>query len=238
VILLALLGCPRGGPALTFEADPAALLGRARAEAAPGAVYAPFSAVLAMKDNRVTAGGNVVVVAPDRFRVELRGPIGPPQLVVACDGDMVRAYLAPKNLFVEASADAGLATVLGAEGGDGARVATSLLLGRVPILPGEPTLVPSPPGLQWSRGDGAAFSVVLDAATAHLAAARANDTAGRPLLDATWTPGAFPGALNVTIPSLTVSADVKFGEWSPASPSDAAFVLARPEGAETRSLVP
>ncbi len=236
MMLLALLACPRGGPTTTLEADPAALLGRARAESSPGPVYAPFSAVLAMKDNRATAGGNVVVVAPDRFRVELRGPIGPPQLVVACDGDMVRAYLAPKNLFVEASADAGLATVLGAEGGDGAVVATSLLLGRVPMLPGEPTFLPSPPGLLWSRADGAAFSVVLDAATAHLAAARANDAAGRPLLDATWTPGAFPEALNVTIPSLSVSADVKFGEWQPANPSDAAFVLVKPEGAERRSL--
>ncbi len=236
MILLALLACPRSGPNVTLDADPAALLGRARAESAPAAIYAPFSAVLAMKDNRVTAGGNVVVVAPDRFRLELRGPIGPPQLVVACDGDVVRAYLAPKNLFVEASADAGLAMVLGAEGGDGATVATSLLLGRVPILPGDPTLVLSPPGLSWARTDGAAFSVVLDAATAHLAAARANDAAGRPLLDATWTPGAFPEALNVTIPPLSVSADVKFGEWQPASPTDAAFVLVKPEGAETRAI--
>ena len=231
-----LAACPRPEPTVSLQADPAALLGRARAEAVPGPVYAPFSASVTTRDNKFNASGTLLVVAPDRFRLELKGPIGPPQLVVACDGEDLRAYVAPKHLFVEAGADEGLATVLGVDGLDAAVLATSLLLGRVPFMGVEPALVASPPGLSWTRPDGASVSVVFDAATAHLAAARAVDAAGVLLLDATWEAGAFPEALDVQLPSLSTAASVKFGQWQAASPVDAAFVLVKPEGAEVRGI--
>lgn len=236
MILLLLAACPRSEPVLVLDADPAALLGRARAEAPPGPVYAPFSAVVTTRDSKFNASGTLLVVAPDRLRLELKGPIGPPQVVVACDGERVRAYVAPKNLFVEAHADDDLGRLLGVDGVDGAALATSLLLGRVPAMGAEPTLSSRPPGLAWTRPDGAAFSLVLDAATAHLAAARAVGPAGEVLLDATWVPGAFPEALDLALPSLSTAASVKFGAWGAAAPSDAAFVLTAPEGAEVRGL--
>lgn len=229
--VLLLGACPKQPPASVLAADPIEALSRAQTEAASGPVYAPFSAVVALPDSRFTAVGTLVVSSPNRFRIELRGPIGPPQVVVTCDGMAVRAYLAPKNTFYESlDASAALGSLWGAEGIDGAAVATSLLLGRVPALPGTPTVEGA--SLVWTRLDGARVALSMDQATAHLIAADAAGADGTRSLRANWTPGTFPKALHVELPTLGASADLSFGDWQAAAPTDAAFQLVAPEGAK------
>lgn len=224
-------GCPKEPVPSVVATNPAEALARAQAEVASGPVYAQFSAVVVTPDSRFTAVGTLVVSPPNRFRIELRGPIGPPQLVVTCDGTAVRAYLAPKNTFYESlDASSALGSLWGIESIDGATVATSLLLGRVPAMPGSPTVEGS--SLVWTRFDGARVALSLDQATAHLTAVDAVAADGTRRLRADWTPGTFPRALHAELPTLGAAADLSFDEWHVASPTDAAFVLAAPEGSK------
>lgn len=217
--------------ATVVASNPTEALARAWAEAASGPVYAQFSAVVATPESRFTALGTLVVSPPNRFRIELRGPIGPPQLVVTCDGTAVRAYLAPKNTFYESlDASTALGSLWGAEGIDGAAVATSLLLGRVPAMPGTPTVEGT--SLVWTRFDGARVALSMDQTTAHLTAVDAAGADGTRSLRANWTPGAYPQALHAELPTLGAAADLSFNEWQVAAPTDAAFQLAAPEGAK------
>ncbi len=240
-ILLFLGSCkPVEAPRLDVI-DPAALYARALAEPRPSSMYANFDAVIAAPGQRLALNGTLVVSPPDRFRVELRGPIGPVQLVVTCDGKDVRAWVAPKNSFYQAdNADATLGKLLGAgQEVHGAAVATSLLMGRVPTLPVSPELGAAGPvaTARWARADGASFSLGIDGRTAHLIDARATDEKGVVLFSGAWVPGEWPRALNVVLPTLEASADVSFGKWAPATPTDAAFRLTAPTGSLLVPLV-
>ncbi len=239
--LLFLCACkPVEAPRLDV-ADPAALYARALAEPQPPSMYAHFDAAIAAPGQRLALNGTLVVSPPDRFRVELRGPIGPVQLVVTCDGKDVRAWVAPKNSFYQADdADGTLARLLGAgQEVHGAAVATSLLMGRVPALPMAPELTAAGPvaTARWARADGANFSLGIDGRTAHLVDARATDEEGVVLFSGAWVPGEWPRALNVVLPTLEASADVSFGKWAPATPTDAAFTLTAPPGSLLVPLV-
>ena len=215
--------------------DPAALVARAYAEPPPTPAYAPFTAVLTTADQTLSLNGTLVVSPPDRFRVELRGPIGPAQVIVTCDGKDVSAYIAPKNRYYHATdADGALGRLLaGGDGLHGATVATSLLLGRLPTLPGEPTLTAAGPvaTTTWRRADGASFAAGIESGTAHLVDARATDAAGVLLFSGAWEPAPAPTTLRVALPTLRATADIRFDDWKPATPTDAAFVLAAPPGA-------
>ena len=225
------VGCPKAPPALHLADNPAEALVRAYAEAAPGPVYAQFSAVVVTPNSRFTAAGTLVVSAPNRFRIELRGPIGPPQLVITCDGTAVHAYLAPKNTyFASDDASAALSAILGVGSGDGAAVVTSLLLGRVPALP--PVSRVEGAMLVWTRDDGARLSMSVDQDTAHLVSATALTADGTVQFRGDWTPAAFPTALHAELPGLGASADLSFEQWNVAAPLDAAFSLAAPDGAK------
>jgi len=225
--------------------DVSGLHARALAEPPPGPSYVGFDALLTAPGQRLALDGLLVVSPPDRFRVELKGPIGPAQVIVTCDGTDVRAWVAPQNkLYLAEDADASLGALLGG-GADlrGAAVATSLLLGRVPDLGTAPVLTAVGPIGQaaWARPDGARLLVGIDGRTAHLVDARAEDSGAAPLFLGTWKPAAAgPEALTVRLPSLEVSVDVRFKAWSPATPTDAAFRMEAPAGAVVSplSLVP
>ncbi|MSQ03944.1 MAG: hypothetical protein EXR71_18990 [Myxococcales bacterium] len=239
--LILLCACkPVEAPRLDVT-DPAALFARALAEPPPPAMYAHFDAVIAAPGQRLALNGTLVVSPPDRFRVELRGPIGPAQLVMTCDGRDLRAWVAPKNSFYQADdADGTLGGLLGVgDGVHGAAVVTSLLMGRMPSLPMAPELTAAGPvaTARWARADGATFSLGIDGRTAHLVDARATDERGRVLFSGAWVPGEWPRALNVVLPTLDASADVRFGDWAPATPTDAAFRLTAPPGSVAVPLV-
>ncbi len=237
---LLLLGCKPVVPAAPVVTDAAALVARTRAEAAAAPTYASFSALLRLPDQSVSLQGTLVVSAPDRFRVELRGPIGPAQVIVTCNGTDATAWLAPKNSFrVLPDANRALGTLLGgAEGLGGAAVATSLLLGRLPELPGVPELraAGSVATATWARPDGASFEAAIESRTGHLVSARALDAGGQLLLDAAWEPGPLPASMRVSLPTLGVVADVRFSSWNPAAPADSLFEGVAPDGAVVSPL--
>lgn len=238
--LLLLTGCPVVLPAAPDVVDPAALFERARTEPSPPSSYATFSTVITVGAQRLTANGTLVVSPPDRFRVELRGPIGPAQLVVTCNGHDVRAYVASENTYyIAVDADGALGRVLGAgEAVRGAAAATSLLMGRLPALDTVPALSASGSvaTATWTRADGARLALGVDSRTAHLTDATATDASGVLLFSGKWAPDAWPTALGVRLPSLGVAADLRFNEWKGASPTDAAFLLVPPQGSTVRDL--
>lgn len=235
-----LAACKEVKPTSPAVADPAALVARAHAEPAATPVYSAFSALLRLPDQTVSLQGTIVLGPPDRFRVELRGPIGPAQVIVTCNGTDATAWIAPKNTFgTLPNANGSFGTLLGAgEGVGGAAVAASLLLGRLPQLAGTPDLraAGSVATSIWTRGDGARFEASIDSLTAHLVTAHATDKQGVLLLDAAWEPGAFPASMHVNLPTLGVVADVNYTEWKPAAPDPALFEGVAPEGAVLKTF--
>jgi hypothetical protein len=219
--------------------DAAAVIERARAEAPAAPAYGAFSALLRTPGGSTSVLGALVVSAPDRFRVELRGPIGPAQVILTCNGKDVTAWVAPKNTFFRiAEADEALGGLVGDAGADGAAIAASLLLGRLPPLPGAPELraAGSVATASWAREDGARFEAGVEGRYGRLATARATSGEGLLLFDAAWEPGPFPAAMRVELPTLGVVADVKFSPWTAAEPPDTAFEGAPPNGAEVRDV--
>ncbi len=239
VALAALLaGCPpKAPPELPpLEVDPMELLGRALAEPPPGPSAATFDLRLVTPEQSVSANGALVVAPPNRFRVEVRGPIGPPQLVIVSDGTGITAWLAGKNEIVTAAdADARIREITGGE--VGLEALASLLFGRLPAL-GQPDFVKPerPPAYRWAGPDQSHLDVTLDTRTAHLAALTLSDAMGASLLEADVAGKAWPERLDVRIPTKGVVAQLTFDEWRPAEPPDAAFTLPIPPGATVRPL--
>jgi outer membrane lipoprotein-sorting protein len=238
--LALLAGCPARVPPEELPPptlDPAQLLDRAAAEPAPGPSAAAFGLSLVLPDNRVSAQGALVVSPPDRFRIEVRGPIGPPQVVIVSDGKTLTTWLAGKNLVLrEDDADGALAAYTG--GKAGLESLASLLLGRLPPL-GAPELVrrAATPGYRWSGPGESHVDVELDPRTAHLVALTLADEAGAALLSATVTGGKWPDTLEAVLPQQGIRATLDFDAWKPAAPTDATFVLVPPADAEVRPLL-
>ncbi|MFN7146950.1 MAG: LolA family protein, partial [Myxococcota bacterium] len=234
-----LVACPPKAPPEEVappEVDPVALLAKANAEAAPGPSAVSFDLRLETPDQNVNANGALVVAPPDRFRIEVRGPIGPAQLVVVGDGEGIVAWVASKNQFVTApGADAKIRAYTGGE--VGLEALASLLLGRLPALK-QPDLVKpgGVPSYRWSGPGESHLDAALDPRTAHLVALALADEAGAVVMEADVEGKAWPERLDVRIPSKGVVAMLSFGEWRPAEPPDAAFVLTPPEGATVMPL--
>ena len=228
-MILSLLACgPKHAPVVVVDANPVTALARARAEPDPDPMAAGFSIDIEGAEGKVSARGSLVVFAPDRFRIEIRGPIGPAVVVVVCDGHSASAWIAGKNRFyTSADADAALRRLAG--GAAGIQAVTSLLMGRLPDLEGEPMVGPG--GLTWER-PGDAFTTQLDPTTAHLRHAVVTAD-GRSALEATWEPGAWPSAMTATLHTMGgVSVSVDFDDWKAVFPPDSVFSLTAPAGAE------
>ncbi|MDP2311060.1 MAG: hypothetical protein Q8P18_33880 [Pseudomonadota bacterium] len=238
--LVALLtGCPKPpAPEGPIEAvSPEVLLTRALGEPAPGPATSSFDLRLDLPDQRINAQGALLVSPPDRFRIEVRGPIGPPQVVVVSDGKGIRTWLAGKNeLYTADDADARIAAYTGGEAG--MEALASLLLGRLPAL-GAPDLVraDSKPTYRWTGPGESHVDAALDPRTAHLVALALADEVGAPLLDAQVEGAQWPERLVAVLPQQGITATLEFKEWKAAEPSDAAFVLAAPPGAAVKPLL-
>lgn len=238
MMLLSLLACPpkHAVPSPVVE-DPAAFLAEVRAEPPPGPVAVPFAIRIVTPENTIHASGTLVVSPPARFRLELRGPIGGPALLVAGDGTSIVAWQAAKNIFYTLrEAETSIRTLTGGAAGlDGA---AALLLGRLPDL-GEPAtqeIVAGRPRYEWVGPTGARVMAELDPATRHLTALEAVDAVGTPWLTAALLPAEYPEALHVSLPPKDITADLDFGDWMSVTPADAVFTLAPPPGAEMQEL--
>ncbi|MDP2315545.1 MAG: hypothetical protein Q8P41_21785 [Pseudomonadota bacterium] len=239
-LLLALAGCPPKAPPPELPLgpiDPAALLERAATEAAPGPSAATFDLRVELPEQHVSAQGVVIVAPPDRFRIEVRGPIGPAQVVVVSDGTRLTTWLAGKNqVYVADQADATLSAYTGGEAG--LEALASLLLGRLPAL-GTPDLLrrEGVPEFRWTGPGQSHVDATLDPRTAHLVALALADEAGAALLDARVQGREWPEELVAVLPQQRITATLEFDEWKPAAPPDTAFVLAPPPGSEVKPLL-
>lgn len=239
----ALTGCPKPptpeGP--VQPVDPAALLARAVSEPAPGPASAQFDLRLEMPGSRINANGAVLVAPPDRFRIEVRGPIGPVQVVVVSDGKGLRTWVASNNeLYTADDADAAITAYTGGEAG--LEALASMLLGRLPPL-GQPDLVKvdpvqgAPPSYRWTGRGESHVDAALDPRTARLVALALADEVGALLLDARVEGKDWPERLTAVLPQQKITATLEFEEWNPAEPTDAAFLLAAPPGAVVKPLL-
>lgn len=166
-----------------------------------------------------------MVAAPDRFRLELRGPIGPPAFLVACDGHRLTAWATGKGqAWRHEDADAGLRALTG--GSAGLAAVTSLLLGRLPAE-GNPSWTGE--AYRWEGPKGEVITAQLEARSAHLAFLDAVDAAGAPMFRARWEPDLLPERLQLSLPTIGVSADLRFSGWEAVQPPDSAFALQLPE---------
>lgn len=237
-----LAGCPHPPPLPTAQ-DPTTLLARALSVPPTDPVANRFGIHIHTPDQDVTAWGSLVLRAPDQFRIEVAGPIGPPVLIVACDGHSVNAWLSPKQTFYAGpDADTTLRAITG--GAAGLEVVAALLVGQLSASLGTPagSAAAPPYGWRWwwTAPDGSRLTTGLDTRTTRLLDVTAQDPAGRVLLDAKLTHAdlttRYPTRLSADLPTLYASVQVDFGEWRPAAPKDAAFTITAPSGATLKQL--
>lgn len=242
--LLLLAGCHHRAPTAVdptlLHAADALVVAEANRAAGLVPVLAKFNLQLQSPKDAVSAQGVLLVSPPDRFRIEISGPIGPPALVIASDGTAVNALLPGKGIFYAGpDAEAALRGLTG--GAAGLDVVTALLVGQF-VLPG-----PAGPeaavsgGWQWSwtREDGTRLSETLGAVGGKLVALDVTKADGAALLaaDLVPTPGSpWPASMHVELAPLGTTADVRFSSWQAATPGATAFTLTAPEGAEVREL--
>jgi hypothetical protein len=237
---LLLLACaPKAPPVLVpvTPESPEALLAQALGEAPPAALAAPFGVQLTTSTDRVSASGTLLYGGPDRFRVELRGPIGGPALILVSDGAGLTAWQAgPNRLLTAADADARLGAAT--NGAVGLETLAAVLIGRMPALgaPSASRVVEGGAIYDWTTPDGARAEAEVDGRTARPVRVEVLGPKGDAWLAASLVPGAVgalgPDAIAVTLPTLGASAEVDYGDWAVAAPPDAAFRLPTPAGAE------
>ena len=215
-----------------IQTDPVVQLSRARSEAPPPPQIARFTIRIETADGVLSALGTGIYSAPNRFRVELRGPIGPVQLVAACDGERVTAYILGKHTaYVGDDAEAAVRRWTG--GAAGVDAVVLLLLGRLPDLGPPTTMEPVP---TWTRPDGSVVRAVLDDGSGHLARIDVVDPRGVLALSARFTPGTFPSHLDIDLPALHASASVDYSDWQTGAPPETAFSVVVPPGATIHSI--
>ncbi|MSP56912.1 MAG: hypothetical protein EXR69_15110 [Myxococcales bacterium] len=241
--LVGLAACHHPPPPLLVVQDPATLLARALALPMTPAVSNRFGIHIHTPEQDVTAWGALVVRAPDHFRIEIAGPIGPPVVIVACDGADVNAWVSTKQTFYAGvDADQTLRRITG--GAAGLEVVTAMLVGQLPAVLGTPAGSASEPPFVWSwwwtAPDGSRLTTGLDTRTSRLTHVRAQDPEGRVLLGARFTnadlTSRYPTRLSADLPTLYTSVQVDFGEWHPATPTDAAFRISAPAGTTIETL--
>lgn len=236
-MILLLLACRHPAvvppPATDPAADWAAVAARAPDVAGSGAVAASFSIRLETAERAVNAQGAMVVRPPDRFRVEISGPIGPPQIILVSDGAAVSAWVASRQELHRAEdAEALLRGLTGGQAGLAG--VTLVLLGQLDDL-GPPTSAEGATRT-WSVADTGALSATVGGGA--LRGLSARDAAGTTLLDLVIEPGSpYPLGLDATLPSLAARAELDFGNWKPVNPPDTAFTLPVPPGVTVRPLV-
>jgi hypothetical protein len=235
---LLLLGCPpRHPPEAGPPPDPAELLRVVRAEPPAGASVGPFSIHIHSPDTNATAAGTLLVGPPDRFRLEVRGPIGGPALIVASDGKVLSIWQAGKATFWNAEDAEG--ALRGLTGGvAGLAQIDQILLGRLPELGDPSEMGVDGPNARytWKGPSGSTLVAEVDPATARLVELEGLDGAGGQWIHATWEPGLYPKSMRVELPRQGIEAGLVFDDWSPAKPEPGVFHLVPPEGATIRPL--
>lgn len=238
VLLLCACAHHRGG-----ALDPAAALTEARATTLPFALRASFAVKLHVNDAILSTRGGLVLHAPDRFRLEVLGPIGTPALVIVSDGRALQVWNAADNVYYEAKDAASSLQAL-----TGGAVSLSdvvrLLSAAMPLTEAPvraSTVGEDGPVITLEAGPQALVTATLDdrhallrdlvvsqggQTYAHLSYGKAQKV-GR-----TW----LPRSANVEIPALGVAAELEFQTWDELGQVPEVFSLPPPAGAEVKDL--
>ena len=243
-MILLLLACahhPVEVPCISGPDSPALAALRRNEILGAGPVAVAFNIRIQKPDGEVNARGALLVAPPDRFRLEISGPIGPPQIVVASDGAALGAYVAGKKRFyVQPAVDLAVGRLTnGTMDADGV---VAMLLGVLPAVGAGVQQVPTESGrLADQAAGGPVASFGLDC-EGRLASVGAGDSQTGAAFVAYWQGGLrYPSQVDATIHRIGLHVHVDFADWRPVHPTDAVFTLAAPPGFEVlpfESLAP
>lgn len=81
------------------EANAAALVERIRQRGVPYALQARFGIRVQGPDFSGTTSGAMILLDPDKLRIEIRSPVGPPLFILASDGKALNAWASKDSMF-------------------------------------------------------------------------------------------------------------------------------------------
>lgn len=203
---------------------------------AGGPVSAKFTIHIERGDQTINAQGALLISPPSALRLEVSGPVGPPQLVVTSDGTRTAVWQAGARTLYEANDAPGLLGLL-TGGAIGPEAITAVLLARVPALP--PSAISNLAGTTWTLPEGGPLVEIGASCTNPdwlnaLTVRRADRPA---LLDVhgVTAKGRWQ-TLSFGIAPLNLRADLVFDTWKPATPGSSAFDLRAPPNATVIDL--
>lgn len=81
------------------EANAAALVERIRQRGVPYALQARFGIRVQGPDFSGTTSGAMILLDPDKLRIEIRSPVGPPLFILASDGKALNAWASKDSMY-------------------------------------------------------------------------------------------------------------------------------------------
>lgn len=240
--LLWLGACAKRGP--ESAADPAELLAEARSRKLPFALRGAFSVTIHRGEAELSTRGGLVLHAPDRFRVEVLGPVGTPALIVASDGGVIDVWNAQDQVFYRGpDADAVLAELSGGAVtlSDVVRVLTATLpLPEAPVR--SATVEDRHLALTLDAPEQTTLVARVDGRSGLLEEARV-EREGATLLSASY-PSArkigrteLPWEMSLSVPAIQLRVDIQMQSWDELGQVPEVFSLTPPAGAQVKDLV-
>lgn len=241
-LLIGVTACAKR--AETPVADPAAVLAEARARRVPFALRGAFSVTLEREGAELGTRGGLVLHPPDRFRVEVLGPVGTPLVILASDGVALHVWNAQDQVFYRGD-DAG--AVLEELTGGAVTLAdvVRLLTGTLP-LPDAPVRSATADGRDVSvvleGGEGVTVLAQIDGRSALLQEIAVRRALTR-LLTLTYGDPTrvgrqvLPGLIELEVPALPLTAKVEMESWDELGQIPEVFSLSPPSGAAVEDLV-
>lgn len=240
VIWISACGKRPSGPA----ADPAAVLAEARARDLPFALRGAFSVTIRRGEAELGTRGGLVLHEPDRFRVEILGPVGTPALIVASDGRAIDVWNAQDQIFYHGpDAASVLAELTGGAVGlsDVVRVLTaSLPLPDAPVR--SATMEDGALALALAGAEGVDVLARVDAKTGLLAELSVQRD-GERLVHLAYGESKkvgrvrLPWLMSLEIPSLSLGLELDVVSWDELGQVPEVFRLTPPAGATEKDLV-
>ena len=251
-MLVLAIGCAKGHVE-TSLAVPAAVYERARARVIPDLLRARFNVKIRSKplDIAGSTGGGLVIDRPGSARIDLFGPLGSPLLTVTSDGAGLSVLLIDKQRQLVAT-DAEAVLREATHGSAGLDDILAVLVGELPFE-GAPLRSIEPVG-DGTKPDEDGIRVLLEGPRGTTVVALIDPELGTPkriealdpklgsLLVATYDrfesvgDVLLPTRVEVTVPSVDLTLEARYREWSVLSEPPKAFSVQAPAGYTTESL--
>lgn len=202
-----------------------------------------------------TTKGALVLAQPDRFRVEIHSPVGPPMMLLASDGRALHAWLSRDNRFYRGD-DAARVLAQLSGGAVGLADVNRLLTGGLPLASAEPRELrqdedgrvrlrlegPEGSRVQASLDGGSGLVRDLQVYGPTVALAPGLELPV-PLMDLQILEvdrrfrQQLPALLKIRLPTLKTEVELEFLSWDELGQIPEVFSLQPPPGAQERDLV-